>query len=35
MAGHTENTSVSDIYSELGPTVDYNEIRLYLKMYGR
>ncbi|CCY80336.1 tPR domain protein [Prevotella sp. CAG:1185] len=33
MSSHTENTSVGDIYSELGPTVDYNEIRLYLKMY--
>lgn len=28
------NRSVSDIYSGVGPDVTYNEIHLYLKMFG-
>ena len=28
------NRSVSDIYSGVGPVVTYNEIHLYLKMFG-
>lgn len=34
LLNNPENRSVGDIYSGVGPTVTYNEIHLYLKMFG-
>lgn len=33
-ANHPDSKSVSDIYSEIGPVINYNEIYLYIKMFG-
>lgn len=34
LINNPESKSVGDIYSELGPAVSYNEIHLYLKVFG-